>query len=226
MALLDLMTGYGVSRFDMPREILGTYKGRNLVVVGDGHCVWDDLEQFGCRVDHRKGSVAKEGWDFLTINKAVETFPGNIEHAYSNEPILLRKFIAARRNEYEREFKGPIHTHSCQDGMMHRWPWHGHGTSALGGVLVGLGLGYERIVLCGIPLDDMHHNGEPHWRRCSFMSSEACGPAGSGPAGMDEYWKKAKDLAFEGKVTSMSGRTKLWLGAPAERPAVELYGVA
>jgi hypothetical protein len=220
LALSDLLTGYGASKFDLP-PIAGVYAGKNLVVVGDGHCVWDDLERFGCRVDHRRGSVGKIGWDFLTVNKIVEVFPGVVEHAYSNEAMLLNKFIAARRSEYEF---GPVrNTHSCTDGAQHRWPWHGHGTSALGAVLAGLGMGYEQIVLCGIPLDDGHHNGEPHWRRTKFMSSEACGPAGSGPEGMDEYWKKAKVLAFEGRVKSMSGRTKLWLGAPAEKPAVEIF---
>lgn len=209
MALKDLMTGYGGFEFPLP-EIAGTYKGKGLVVCGDAEGIWQDLEAFGCRYDVNRGSVRKDGFDFMTINKMVETFPGEIEHCYSNEPSLLHKFIAARRNEYEREFPWPKHTHSCNVGAKWRWPWGGHGTSGLGGTLVGIGLGYDQIVICGMPLDDGPHNGEPPWRRCRF-SREAAGTAVGGP---DSHWKNAMQMAFDNKVRAMSGRTRIWLGAP------------
>lgn len=212
MALDELMTGYGGRAFPYP-PIAGTYKGKNLVVCGDGFNVWQDLEDFGCRSNAPpKGRVDKDGWHFLTVNKLVETFPGSIEHCYSNQPHLLNQFVAARRQEYALEFGPPRHTHSIMEGAKHRWPWGGHGTSGLGAVLVGLGLGYDRIVLCGMPLDDGPHNGEPHWRKTTFASSEA---SGSKNGGKDSHWAKAIDLAFGGKVKSMSGRTREWLGPPA-----------
>ena len=213
MALKDLLTGYGASVFECPKEIAGTYKGKKLAICGDASCVWDDLEKLGCRYDHGRGGVASIEFDFMTVNKLVETFPGNIEHCYSNEPNLLKKFIAARRSEYTREFKGPVHIHSCSEGAQWRWPWGGHGTSGLGATLVGLGLGYDRIVLCGMPLDNGAHNGEPSWRRCVFETSEAAGPKNF-PTTPNMHWKRAMELAFEGRVKSMSGRTKLWLGQP------------
>lgn len=204
----EWLAEYGGQGSPMP-EITGTYAGKSLVIVGDAHCVWDDLEAFGCKVTHRRGCVAKDGWDFLTINKAVECFPGNIEHAYSNEPHLLAKFIAARRNEYQREFSGPMHTHSGTKGAKHNWPWGNWGTSGLGACFVGAALGYDAVVLCGVPLDDGPHNGEPHWRKCGF-TNEAASTAGGGPS---KHWQKAKK-ALGPRLTSMSGRTKQWLGAP------------
>lgn len=210
MALRDLMSGYGGFEFPLP-EIAGKYAGRGLIVCGDAACVWDDLERFGCVSVTGRGSVRKDDWHFMTVNKLVETFPGNIEHCYSNEPALLHKFIAARRTEYAKEFENPRHTHSCNAGAKWRWPWGGHGTSALGAVLAGIGLGYVPIVLAGIPLDNGPHNGEPHWRKCHFEASEAAGPK---DGGQNTHWKRAIDLAFEGKVKSMSGRTRDWLGAP------------
>lgn len=211
MALDELLTGYGGRAFPYP-DIAGAYKGKKLVVCGDAIGVWDDLECFGCRDDSGpRGRVRKEGWDFLTVNKLVETFPGSVEHCYSNEANLLNKFIAARRSEYAREFGPPAHSHSCNTGAAHRWPWGGQGTSGLGAVLIGLGLGYDRIVICGMPLDDGPHNGEPHWRRTAFKSSEA---AGSATDDRDSHWKRAMDLAFQGRVKSMSGRTRDWLGSP------------
>lgn len=213
MPLSDLLSGYGASQHPLPK-IAGTYKGKQLAICGDASCVWDDLERLGCRYNHLRGAVAHCDWQFMTVNKLVETFPGNIEHAYSNEPMLLNKFIAARRSEYTREFAGPMHTHSIRDGAKWIWPWGGHGTSALGATVIGIALGYDKIVLCGVPLDDGPHNGEPHWRKCAFATSEAAGPKDAGFNGMDRHWKRAIELGFDGKVKSMSGRTKAWLGEP------------
>lgn len=203
------MSGYGGRAFPYP-AIAGSYKGKNLVVCGDAIGVWDDLAAFGCRDDSGRGRVRKPDWDFLTVNKLVETFPGSVEHCYSNEPHLLNKFIAARRSEYALEFGPPAHSHSIKEGAQHCWPWGGHGTSGLGATLVGLGLGYDRVVLCGLPLDDGPHNGEPPWRRTAFATSEAAG----GPDGKDGHWKRAIGTAFGKRVKSMSGRTREWLGAP------------
>jgi hypothetical protein len=190
-------------------EIAGKYAGGSLVVCGDAIGVWDDLKNFGCRSDRGMGRVEKDGWDFLTVNKMVETFAGNIEHSYSNEPSFLLKCVAARRQEYTREFNGPVHIHSITPGCQWVWPFGGHGTSGLGACLVATALGYQRIVICGIPLDDGPHNGEPPWRRTGFQSSEAAGSVNTGQNG---HWKKAWQLAFDGKVKSMSGRTREWLG--------------
>lgn len=208
MGVKELLGDYGTAA-TFP-EIAGRYAGKRLVVCGDAACVWDDLERLGCRVDEGRGSVAKEGWDFLTVNKLVEVFPGRVEHAYSNEPGLLNKFVEARRSEYKKEFGGPHHTHSCSGGAKWKWPFGGHGTSGLGGTLTGLALGYDEIMLCGLPLDNGPHNGEPHWRHCRFEASEAASPKDS--TGPNPHWRRAIEHAFEGRVKSMSGRTREWLG--------------
>lgn len=211
MALKDYLATYGHFERDFPK-IAGTYSG-NLVICADSECIWDDLEAFGCRDDGGLGGVRKEGWDFMTVNKMVEVLPGKIDHCYSNSPECLRRFIAARRDEYALEFGGPRHAHSIRSGCENVWPFGGHGTSGLGACLVAVGLGYHRIVLCGMPLDDGPHNGQPYWRRCAFASSEAAGSVG---ADRNIHWHQAKQLAFEGKVRSMSGRTKKWLGDAGE----------
>ncbi len=213
MSLDDLLTGYGGRAFPLPK-IAGEFRGKGgLIVCGDAACVWDDLERFGARQNAGQGSVGKSGFHVMTVNKLVEVFPGRIHHSYSNQPHLLNKFIEARRGEYRMEFGGPEHTHSCNEGAKWRWPWGGQGTSGLGAVLVGVGLGYDQIVLCGLPLDNGPHNGEPHWRKCHFAVSEAAGPKGI-VNGENSHWKRARELAFEGKVRSMSGRTAEWLGRP------------
>lgn len=194
--------------------LAGKYEGKNLVICGDAYGVWHDLEAFGCRSDKGRGRVEKNEWQFMTVNKMVATFPGNIEHAYSNEGHILQKYIEARRPEYRKEFSGPAHAHSCNRGVKHKWPFGGHGTSGLGACLVAIGLGYDRIVLCGIPLDNGPHNGEPHWRNCKFETAEAASPKDH-PEKPSMHWARAIQYAFDGKVTSMSGRTRDWLGTPS-----------
>lgn len=203
------MAEYGVTGA-LP-AIAGTYAGKKIAVCGDAACVWDDLERLGFRYPHMRGKVHRDGWDIMTVNKLVETLPGNIEHAYSNEWNLLETFIAARRAEYAREFTGPVHTHGRgNSGAKWNWPWAGGATSGLGAALIGFALGYDQIVLCGIPLDDGPHNGEPPWRKCRFTAEAA----NSGDSGINRHWKMARDLAFKGRVRSMSGRTRGWLGEP------------
>lgn len=206
-ALTAFLAGYGC-RDPLP-EIAGRYAGKGLVICGDSACIWSDLEAFGCRDEAGKGRVSKAAYDFMVVNKIGETFPGDIEHWYSNAPHLLHRFAAARRQEYAKEFSLK-HMHSCQEaGAIWHWPFGGHGTSGLGALLAGVGLGYFPVVLCGIPLDNGPHNGEPPWRRTKFASSEAAGPDG----GPDQHWGRAM-LAFKGAVFSMSGRTREWFGQP------------
>lgn len=201
---------FGSSSKALP-DIAGTYKGKSVVVCADGAGVWDELEAFGCRSDQGKGCVAKEGWDFLMVNKIGEVFPGRIEHWYSNSTRALSRFMHARRDEYQKEFSEPNHSHSCEIGAKWFWPWPGEGTSGLGAVLTAIGLGYDRVVICGMPLNDGPHNGEPHWRGTKFASSEVK-PDGAA----ERHWKKAIDKVLAGRVRSMSGRTKDWLGGAAE----------
>ena len=206
MGLREYCSQYGQT-VKLP-AIAGKYEGRSLVVVGDGHTAWTDLENLGFKCTRGRGKVERDGWDIMTVNKMVETLPGNIEHAYSNEPHLLETFIHARRNEYRKEFYGPGNTHSCNKGAKWKWPFGGHGTSGLGACLVGIGLGYDQIVICGIPLDNGPHNGEPSWRKCRFETAEAASQVNGKPP---MHWVNAIEHAFDGKVSSMSGRTKEWL---------------
>lgn len=208
MGLKEYLQDFGSSELDFPK-IAGTYTG-NVVVCADAACIWDDLERFGCRSERNLGIVEKSGWHIMTVNKVVEVLPGTVEHCYSNSPSCLKRFVAARRDEYADK---PRHLHAISPGVEHVWNFGGHGTSGLGAALVAVALGYIRIVLCGMPLDDGPHNGEPPWRRTGFASSEA---AGGVRTGRNTHWWKARELAFDGKVRSMSGRTKTWLGDAME----------
>ena len=199
--LRDFLSCYGISQSSLP-GIAGRYDGGGIVVCADADCIWDDLERFGCRTGNE---VDKWGWDFLTVNRLVATFPGRIDHAYSNSGNVLNRCVASRRDEYINEFGPPDVTHSTTPGTDHVWPWHGGGTSGLWAIITALALGYSQVVLAGMPLDNGPHNGEPHWRATHIAHEAAVG---------DLHWQRAMALAFKGRVKSLSGRTRDWLGEP------------
>jgi hypothetical protein len=175
------------------------------LVVGGAACVWNDLRPFHADYGGKFGGK----FDVIAVNDIGMHFPGPCKHLYSNNNPFLKFWVAARRDQFVSTY-GPIQiTHSQQVGGMVTWPWPGAGTSALGAVYTALALGYDRIILCGIPLDDTPHYFEPDWRASSF--SKQVPLKGSGKI---KYWQDAKDRVFMGKVTSRSGRTRELLGEP------------
>jgi hypothetical protein len=203
----ELLAEYGIHNPTLP-AIAGTYKGKGVVICGDGHCLWDDLEAFGCRSDDDGGSVKKPGWDFMCVNMAGSKFPGIVEHWVSNDGNLVDLFRSVRRAEYPRTFE-VRHSHGLQVGSQWvsphpnawQWPWTGHGTSGLGAVITALYLGYDKIVLCGIPLSNQPHNGEPHWRKTNFVNEVRSDV---------KHWQKLARFP----VKAMSGQPKEWFGSP------------
>lgn len=182
-------------------DIAGKFSG-TLLIVGGGRCVYDDLQRTGYPNN-------PDAFHVMCINDIYMHFPGPVDHFYSNDARFMPNWLAARRELLEREFSGKrkLHTHSMIGGARYRWPWPGHGTSALSATYTGLALGYEKIILCGVPLDDSGHYFDPPWRKTNF------GVEVADQDGEPRYWKKRMDI-FRGRVFSMSGRTKALLGSP------------
>lgn len=83
------------------------------------------------------------------------------------------------------------------------------GSSGLFAALAALMLGFDKVVLAGIPLDDGGRFYEPPSARSAY----------TGDSGVTGAWKAAIEGPFAGRVTSLSGRTREWLGAPPELEA-------
>lgn len=181
----------------------------SLLLLGGAACVWDDIERLG-RAKVGRNHVINWPGHIMTVNMAL-LFVEQPQHAYSNDGKWLKRLVAARRPEWGKRWPGKIRLHSIQtaDGVEH-WNFSGPGSSGLNAARVAVKLGYEEIILCGIPLDDSPHIGEPHWQHCNFTREVA------GTAGNDEnrFWAQARKNEFEGRVKSMSGRTREWLGSP------------
>jgi len=186
-------------------ETAGWYSG-GLIIVGSGWNVWDDL------------SCGHHG-DVMCINDIGMHYPREFEHWYSNHHNQLVTWLEARRFRYKD--KAP-ELHSCQGAPQFKhgkprnhWPWPGHGTSGLNAVYTGIALGYERIVLAGVPLDDKGHYFDPpegHWLQNGKWSNftREVPERDDGP----RFWDDANKDIFQGMVRSISGRTLELLGGP------------
>jgi len=200
---LDLQI-FGTTYRQCPEKMVGKFAGKRLVVVGGGRCVWDDLARLGVRGDEHQ-----DGRDIMVVNDITMHMPGRVLHAYSNDHRWLPKWLEARRELITRKY-GPIeYVHSCRTGAKYNWPWPGHGSSSLGAVYTGLAMGYDSIVLCGVPLDDSGHYFDPPWVQTNFSRE-----VGTRTDGHMMYWHQARERLFRGRVTSMSGRTRTLLGEP------------
>jgi len=94
-------------------------------------------------------------------------------------------------------------THSHQQPADVIWPLVApsplSGSSAFLGCQVAVGLGYKKIILCGCPMIGSNQSGKKR-RYETFQLG----------------WIKFAPIVLEGKVRSMSGWTKEFLGCPTE----------
>ncbi len=185
----------------MPAELRDKWPTGRLIICGGAACVWDDLQQCGVR-----GDADNNGYHVMCVNDIVMHYPGKVLHAFSNDAQMFEAWLGARRRQLAKAF-GPVeYVHTCNNRhAKYSWPWPGNGTSALGAVHTGLAMGYRKIILCGIPLDDGPHYFSPPWEKTNF-SREVPGN------GQMKYWFKVS-RHWQGRVTSMSGRTKELLNA-------------
>ena len=175
-------------------------------MVGGGWCVWQDLSQIDWQSHH-----------IMCVNDIYMHFPGEVHHHYSNCWQALQHWTAARVDRFRNQFTRTTLRHSNRGDGAILWPWTGHGTSGLNAVLTGLALGYDKLILAGMPLDNGGHYYDPRPTECvgsfgnhRFSNFEIEIPT---KANKIKYWDDAKSI-FNGKVKSLSGRTKTLLGGP------------
>jgi len=171
-------------------DCVGAYSGE-LVIMGGGRCLWDDLAKINGR--HH---------DFMAVNHAGLFFKGKLNHWYTNEGPMLPLWETLRRHMRGHGDNGPVLTHTNDPNSTadYLWNWSGAGSSSLGAVLTGLALGYDKIILCGIPLDNSGHFYDPPGEHSNFINEV---PKRDG---YPRYWQNAARDVFDGKVKAVSGR--------------------
>lgn len=176
---------------------------KSCVVLGGAACVWDDLE------------TAKEFGPFdatIAINDMLAHYQGEIDFAVSLHPEKYTEWMAGRDAKgYSRPKAFVAHDGNTQMGrnnpfpvdivMDYRWPgMGGSGSSGLFAVKVAIEQGFDRIVLCGVPMD----GAQPH-----FFDNIAWTEVNA----FTEAWGVARPF-IQDVTRSMSGQTKEWLGYP------------
>lgn len=194
-----MILNLGIAEYDYPEH--GQFGGK-LLVCGGGRTVWEDMEPF-------LPQIRGEGMDIMAVNDVGCHIPFPIRHWYSNDAEHMPYWMGIRKMRYRlaRRFMKHTFRHKKDQGCI-VWPWPGHGTSSLNAVYTALALGYQEIVLCGVPLDDRGHYFDPPWVSTNFTAQVR------EKDGELKYWSNAARDVFEDKVRSMSGRTRTLLGAP------------
>lgn len=166
-----------------------------LLIVGGGRCVWEDVRGL-------------PEMDVMTVNDILQYWPGRVRHAYSNDDEQLRYWAKTRRRTLTQQYGGfRCHTIPLvkSGAGIETWPFPGRGSSALPACYVGLALGYESIILAGCPLDDSGHFYDPPADHPLWKGRK---PSNFTNEGQERLWVSARDHVFDGRVRSLSGRSK------------------
>ena len=178
---------------EWPEKYVGSESGE-LAVCASGRCIWDDLKSVPGFVQDRY----EQSFDIMAVNDMGMHLPYRVKHWFSND-AWIKRWKPARRPRFGRiETQNEeiiLHCFSGCAGTVN-WGWPGGGTSTLNAVMTGLALGYDKIYICGAPLDDGGHYFDPPWTKTNFSRS-----------GGHREWQARREY-FEGKVVSMSGNTK------------------
>lgn len=187
-----------------PPGIALQYSG-TLKIVCSARCLWDDLEELG-----------DVGGDVMAVNIAGAFYKGPVDHWCSAHPnFLMKNCVPLKRRFYHMPHETHIYTHSMRytEGIDFVWDIlrGGGGTSGMFSTLVALTLGYDKIIICGMPLDDSGHFYEspyvPPFPQDLFETNKAA-----------RLWgHHVNTIKKSNKVRSMSGMTAHWFGKPDKR---------
>lgn len=169
---------------------------KRCLILGSANCLWKDIEAARSMAEF-DGVVAAKG--------AGIHYPGHLDAWVSLHPERFVKDIATRA-ALGYPAANRTYGYKAGDGYSHwtMYKFEGQkrsGSSGLFACKVAVDLGFERLVLCGIPL-------EKEQGRIDDMKDRWNG-ASSFRQGFIEAMPHLKDTA-----RSMSGWTKLQLGAP------------
>jgi len=185
-------------------KIAGSFSGR-LIICGSGRSLWEDFSK-----------LTHVGGDTMAIKQAGMHLPFRPTHwagAHGErfqfmvplryEGYYFRGMDNGQRQVHPQKLGIIIHSDKQWPLVDHAWPVQRLvGTSALFGVRVAIALGYEDILLCGVPLDDSGRYYDAPWNKGVDLNM----------AGMGE-WEEFLPV-LKGRVRSMSGRTRDLLGGP------------
>lgn len=174
---------------------------KSLLICGSGRTLFLDLQ--------RVPGLLRQ-YDVMAVNEAFLAL-SEVHHLVSYHSELIWPLIMLRgpreyiNGEYLSQWHGVTHSQREDKGVKRVWAFEdGGGTSSFFAVQIAHELGYDRIILCGVPYDASGKFLQPHWEH------------GHDYAETDgwEIWEKWYNAGKFVNVRSMSGRTRVLLGEP------------
>jgi hypothetical protein len=191
----------GITGETSPPDIYQQCRG-SLLILGAGRSLWSDLHGL-------------EGYDFddvMAVNFTAAFYPDKITHFATLEAEMASFCFELRKRIHHKE-DDCVHVHINDHGH-----WHGginwnmpegikHGTSGLFALSVGVCLGFDKIVIAGMPL-----NGDG---RFFDPPNKDTGAMHYNDGHIRRTWEQfIHDGEWSDKVRACSGRTRSWLGEP------------
>ena len=192
---------------------------RVLLAVGSAPCLHDDM---------RAAKLLYPDAEVMLINGACSVVEC-AEHVLSGHTDKAEFFARAREKAFPLASPWRLHAtwmirhpvpRDLYPSVTDWWgPEHSSGATSAGkAALIGMTMGFDRIVLCGCPMDGSGYapgesDGIPQLRACQRVGD----PAKQQASTIRRYKKRMAELAgttFKGRVFSMSGYTREVLGAP------------
>lgn len=194
----------------------------DLLVVGSAPCLYADLE------------AAKQvslDYQVMLVNGACVAVE-EAQHVLSGHTDKAEQFAAARHAAFPLALPWRVHAtrYTRNQPMEARYPsvtdWWGAemssgATSAGKAALIGLAMGFARVILCGCPMDGSGYFPGESTSGGPIKHEAACQRVGDATKQnrrtIVRYRAKMAELArttFKGRVFSMSGYTRQVLGAP------------
>lgn len=172
---------------------LGRSKGP-LLILGGGANVWQDF----AKVRPWKGEI-------MAVNDVGQYLHEPLRHWVTLHPEFMPGWRYFReRHLYSAGYSLTCHSSKMVTGIDIAWSIQNlGGSSGLYAAFIALLLGYTEIVLAGVPMDNTQHFFDPPWYGHDL-----------GDRANEIVWREAQTNYFAGRVKSLSGRTREWLGAP------------
>lgn len=194
---------------------------RSLLVVGSAPGLYADLAAAQALCDD---------FEVLLVNGAGAAVE-DAQHLLAGHTDKAEQFVAARDAAFPLAAPYRVHaTFTDRNGrkppteypsVTDWWPqsqYSSGATSAGKAARIGLAMGFDRVILCGCPMDGSGYfpgesTGIPQLRACQRVGD----PAKQQASTIRRYRERMLELAageFKDKVFSMSGFTRELLGAP------------
>jgi hypothetical protein len=120
-----------------------------LLIISSGWCVWDDVE---------KAKKLLGDHDTMAVNHMIMDWPDHLTYGASWHFDLLKHYVRVRtfRNIRNRPIiYGPRAEEEVDEVL--RFDGQDVLTSGMYAAYIGKHLGYDKIILCGMPFDDKGH---------------------------------------------------------------------